>query len=242
MKSVEDMRSIVGLIPARGGSKEIPRKNIKLIAGKPLIAWTIETALQSDHLSRVIVSTDDQEIARIARNYGAEVPFMRPAELAQDESSSVSVALHAIRWLQKNEDLDMEYLALLQPTSPLRNVSDIDGTIKLAYDKVADGVTTIVETHAHPYLTRRIGENGILKEFIMCDISYPRRQSLPTAYLLNGAVYVNRCNSLLSEQTFYPKKMYGYIMPQERSLQVDSNFDLYLIDLILSNNICAKSK
>jgi CMP-N,N'-diacetyllegionaminic acid synthase len=240
MKLVGDMRSIIGLIPARGGSKGIPRKNLKLIAGKPLIAWTIETALQSDNLSRVIVSTEDREIAQIAQSYGAEVPFMRPVELAQDESSSVSVAVHAIQWLQRNEGFDQEYLALLQPTSPLRKVSDIDDTIELAYDKSADAATTIVETHAHPYLVRRIAENGILEEFINCDISYPRRQSLPPAYFLNGAVYVNRCSSLLSGKTFYPKKIYGHIMPQERSMQVDSYFDLYLVDLILRNISNAK--
>jgi CMP-N,N'-diacetyllegionaminic acid synthase len=123
---------IIGLITARGGSKSIPRKNIKMLAGKPLIAWTIEAAQKSKDLSRIVVSTDDTEIADVARQWGAEVPFIRPEELARDGSSSISAVLHTVHWLDENEGYCPDYIMLLQPTSPFRTTEDIQKSIELA--------------------------------------------------------------------------------------------------------------
>lgn len=225
--------NIIALITARGGSKGIPRKNLQLIAGKPLITWTIETALKSRGLRRIIVSTDDEEIALVSSNAGAEVPFIRPSELAQDKSPHISVVLHALKWLRDHEKDIPEYVVLLQPTSPLRIAEDIDGVINFAYQKNAEAVVTVVETHAHPYLTKKLEEDARLQPFSNCPLSYPRRQDLPPAYFINGAVFMNKVESLAEKKTFYPNELYGFVMPSERSLQIDTPWDLYLVELIL---------
>ena len=232
---------IVALITARGGSKSVPRKNVALLAGKPLISWTIEAAVQSQNLLQVIVSTDDNEIAEVAKTWGAIVPFLRPDELAQDDSSHISVVVHAIRWLEEHEKFRPEYLVLLQPTSPFRAVEDIDGVIELARAMDAEAVVSVMGTHHHPYLTYRLSEQGTLSEFVLGDIAYPRRQDLPPAYFINGAIYMNRCESLLSKQTFYPEGMFGYIMPPERSFQIDSAWDHHVAELIMRDRMVTGS-
>ena len=229
------MSEIVGLITARGGSKGIPRKNVKLLAGKPLITWTIEAALQSRELSRVVVSTDDDEIARVAQQWGAEVPFMRPPELAQDDSPHILVMEHAIRWLEKHDDARPDYMMLLQPTSPLRATEDIEAVIQIAEARNAVAVVGVCKADHHPYLTKRISEDGTLVDFLSNDIVYLRRQALPPAYALNGAIYLNRRESLLTNRTFVPQGTYGYIMPPERSLDIDSLWDFHLAELILKD-------
>lgn len=226
-------KSIIGLITARGASKGIPRKNIANAGGRPLLAWTIEAARASRHLSRTIVSTDCQQVADVASKWGAQVPFMRPKRLARDGSPHIDVVLHAIEWLSRHERFRPNYVVLLQPTSPLRTAEDIDGAIDLALDRQPEAVVSVVESHMHPYLTRRMTDDGILKEFIPNNVAYPRRQDLPAAYFINGAVYVNRCDALEAKRTFYPEDLHGYVMPAERSLQVDSPWDLHVADLIL---------
>jgi CMP-N,N'-diacetyllegionaminic acid synthase len=228
------MVEIVGVITARGGSKSIPGKNIKLFAGKPLIAWTIEVALQCRDLSRVIVSTDDDKIAEIAKQWGAEVPFIRPAELSEDDSSHISVILHAIDRL-KEEGSFPDYIMLLQPTSPFRTVEDLSRAIQLARDTDATAVVSVNETDRHPFLCKRILEDGTLTDFMESNIAYLRRQDLPTAYALNGAIYLNKRKSLLKEQTFSPKDAVAYIMPEERSMDIDTEWDWYLGNLILKD-------
>ena len=229
--------SVLGLITARGGSKSIPRKNVADLGGKPLIAWTIEAALASRGLSRVIVSTDDEEIAEVSRRWGAQVPFMRPPELARDDSSHMSVADHALRWLESREGIRSDYLMLLQPTSPLRTVEDIQGAIQLACDKDGDGVVSVSEAHPHPFLMKRIADDSTLADF-MEGVPQPgstsiRRQALPHAYGVNGAIYLTKRDVLLSERTFLPTCTYPYIMPKERSLEIDEPWDLDLVRLIL---------
>jgi len=233
------MSEIVGLITARGGSKSIPRKNLKMLAGKPLIAWTIEAALQSPSLDRVIVSTDDVEIAEVSRQWGAEVPFIRPAELAQDDSSHVSVVVHTVRWLESYQGTRPNYLVLLQPTSPLRTAEDIEAAVQVAFKKKADSVVSVSETHHHPYLMKRIMEDGILADF-MSGVPQPgsrsiRRQDLPPVYSVNGAIYLTQCELLLNSQTLLSPRTFPYIMPPQRSLQVDDLWDFYLIHLIMEH-------
>lgn len=229
------MIEVVGLITARGGSKGIPRKNIKRLAGKPLIAWTIEAARQSRHLRRLILSTDDDEIAQTAREWGADVPFMRPGELARDDSSHISVVRHAADWLERNESRCPEFLMILQPPTPLRTAADIDGAIELANEKGADAVVSVVEAQHHPYLTHRMTETGSLVEFVPCDIEYPRRQDLPPVYALNGAIYLIRYSRLPQLKTLVPHGSLGFVMPQDRSLDIDTLWDFHLAELILQH-------
>jgi N-acylneuraminate cytidylyltransferase/CMP-N,N'-diacetyllegionaminic acid synthase len=227
------MIDVVGLITARGGSKSIPHKNIKLLAGKPLIAWTIEAALASSSLARVIVSTDDDEIASVARTWGAEVPFMRPPELARDDTPHLLVVEHAIRWLWEHDKAGLDYALLLQPTSPLRTSADIDAAVAMAGKHAAVAVVSVCEMDRHPLISKRILEDGTLADFVTSDIPYLRRQALPPAYALNGAIYLIRCGSLIEHRTFWPQGTYAYIMPPERSLDVDSPWEFHLVELLM---------
>ena len=229
------MSKIIGLITARGGSKGIPRKNIHPLAGKPLIAWTIEAALQSKVLDRVIVSTDDEEIARVSRDWGAEVPFMRPTELAQDDSPHIPVIKNTVEWLESNENSRPEYILLLQPTTPLRSAQDIDNAYRLILEKDADSVISVCEAFSHPYLTKHITAEGRLEDFGPRPDGYLARQVLPPVYIVNGAIYFIRCDVLLKENTLYTQSTYAYLMPQERSLDIDTPWDLHLAELILKD-------
>ncbi|HEX8920150.1 MAG TPA: acylneuraminate cytidylyltransferase family protein [Pyrinomonadaceae bacterium] len=227
------MIKTVGLITARGGSKSIPQKNVKLLAGKPLIAWTIEAALRSQRLSRVIVSTDDEEIARTAREWGADVPFMRPPELAQDDSPHLDVIRHALSWLESKKESELDYLMLLQPTSPLRTTEDIDAAIQLAEEKDADAVVSVCQAQDHPYLSKQITPDGKLLDFVEKPQGYLPRQKLPPAYSLNGAIYLVRRAVLLERDDWYTESTFAYIMPPERSFDIDTPWDLHLVELIL---------
>ena len=233
-------KHVLGLITARGGSKGIPQKNIRKVAGKPLIAWTIEAAINSK-LDRVVVSTDDQEIAEVSRSWGAEVPFMRPKELAQDDSPHMDVIYHAIQWLSEHEDYHPEYILLVQPTTPLRITKDIDGAINMVIEKVADSVVSVSKSPIHPYLTKRINVDGRLEDFVSKPKGYLRRQDLPPAYALNGAIYLAHREVLLQKETWYTDCTYAYIMPPERSLDIDTPWDLQLADLILRDKERHKS-
>lgn len=228
------MATVAALIPARGGSKSIPRKNIVPVGGKPLIAWTIEAALGSKLLDRVYVSTDDEEIASVSRAHGAEVPFMRPAELASDEAGSLGVALHALDWMSAHGG-EPDYLLLLQPTSPLRTTEDIDGAIRLAEEHDASAVLGVCEASPHPWLARQISAEGVLSDFFPLEKKPTRRQDYPPAYMINGALYLNRATSLRTGRTFQPPDARAYVMPAERSLDIDTPLELRLVDLLLSH-------
>jgi CMP-N,N'-diacetyllegionaminic acid synthase len=223
---------VIGLITARGGSKGIPRKNIMPIAGHPLLWWTITAAKQARRLSRLIVSTDDPEIAQLAREYGAEVPFERPSALAQDNTPHIPVMLHALDWLENNGGLS-EYLFLLQPTSPLRTTEDIDAAIALATERRVDGVVGVVEANRHPYLIKKILSDGVLEDYVANPQGHVLRQDFPPAYAVNGAVYVNRCSSLRRDRTILPKGTLAYPMPVARSLDLDSPLDFMLVEQLL---------
>jgi len=227
------MPEALALVTARGGSKGFPGKNLAPLGGKPLIAWTIQCALQSRRVSRVLVSTDDEAIARVSRDFGAEVPFLRPTELARDDSPHILSALHALEWLAEREGTVPEYLVLLQPTSPLRAPKDIDAVVDLAYAKNAIAVVSVVEAKPHPYKTYGLAEDGTLVDLVPSSIAYRRRQDLPPAFADNGAIYMNRSDSLLRERTFIPVGSIPYRMPPERSLDIDSAWDLQLAEFFL---------
>ena len=233
------MTDVLGLITARGGSKGIPRKNVLPLAGKPLIAWTIEAARDSTTVARTIVSTDDDEIADVCRGWGAEVPFIRPRELAQDDSSHLAVVLHALEWVESDEGSRPSYVLLLQPTSPLRTAEDVDAAVTLAEDKEADGVLGVTAVRAHPYQFREIAVDGTLMEFI-ADSPPPgtgqtRRQAFPAVYTVNGAIYLTRGDVLVEEKTFQPRRTFPYIMPSSRSLEIDEPWDMRVANLILED-------
>jgi CMP-N,N'-diacetyllegionaminic acid synthase len=228
------MTKIIGLIPARGGSKGIPGKNIKELAGKPLIAWTIEAALDSKILARILVSTDDEKIANVAREWGAEVSFMRPEYLSVDNSTSISVVHHAIQYLFEEGIHGSDYLLLLQPTSPLRIGKDIISAIDIAKLKDAAAVVSVTDSPIHPYLTKKITKEGVLENFIIGNFDNMRRQDMPAAYALNGAIYLNKISSLHERETFIPEnETHPYIMPADRSIDIDTVWDFYLAELVL---------
>jgi CMP-N,N'-diacetyllegionaminic acid synthase len=226
---------ILGLILARGGSKSIPHKNTISVGGKPLIAWSILAAKQSKPPLRVIVSTDDEEIASISRQWGAETPFLRPPELSRDETPSIDAVLHALDWVEENEHHLPDFLVLLQATSPLRSGDDVSNVISMAYEKNADAVVSIAPCQEHPYIMMSLDTEGHLSPFIKLDEPIKRRQDLPAVYGLNGAIYLSKPEVLRKRKTWYTPDTYGYVMPEERSLDIDSPWQLYLANLVLND-------
>lgn len=226
----------LALVVARGGSKSIPRKNLAPLAGRPLIAWSIEAARQCDAAGRVVVSTDDPEIAAVARTFGAETPFVRPPELARDETPTMPVVLHALRWLDQHEGYRPDRVLLLQPTSPLRTSQDIAAAISLADDRGAESVVSVTPASSHPYLTKRITAAGLLEDFV-AHPPVERRQDLEPAYALNGAIYLALRSLLVDHETFYAPRTYAYVMPPERSIDVDTPWELHLCELVLRDRL-----
>jgi CMP-N-acetylneuraminic acid synthetase len=229
------MSEVVALVTARGGSKGIPRKNLCLLADKPLIAWSILAALGCRPPLRVLVSTDDAEIAHTARAWGAEVPFLRPPALARDDSPHLAVVLHALDWVEQDSGRLPDYLLLLQPTSPLRTSEDIECAIALAHEKNADSVVGVCTAHHHPWLVKRATPEGWLVDYVENRLAYPRRQDFPPALALNGALYLIRPQVLREQRTFLPARTCPYIMPAARSLDIDDSWDLHLARLIMED-------
>lgn len=230
-------KKTLALIPARGGSKGLPGKNIKQLLGKPLIGWTIEQALTSKYLDKVIVSTDDEAIASIAREYGAEVPFLRPAELAQDESPTMDAIYHAIDTFEGAGE-NYDYLALLEPTSPLRGPEDIDKAIAKLVDnrEIADSLISLGEIALeHPAISKRIDENGYATAF--CDIksSVTRRQDLEKAYFPYGVIYLATVDSLRELGSFYQSKTLSFFIERWQNYEADDAYDFICIEAILKN-------
>lgn len=220
---------ILAIIPARGGSKGIPRKNVKLLAEKPLIAWTIESALKARGIERVIVSTEDEEIAIVAKQFGAEIPFMRPRTLAQDDTPGIAPVLHAIEQLPS-----FDWVLLLQPTSPLRSVEDIEGIIQFCCDEGAPSAVSITEASKHPFWMYGRNKDKCVEPLIRNLPNITRRQDLPIAYVLNGALYLARTDWLIKNQGFIGKETLGYVMPEERSVDIDKPIDWFWIECLLN--------
>lgn len=222
---------VVACIAARGGSKGIPQKNIRPLAGKPLIAWTIDAALASRRVNRVLVSTDDPHIAEVAQWLGAEAPFLRPTALARDDSPSIDTLLHLLMWLEDTSGVLPDYTVLLQPTSPFRTAEDIDAAVDLAVSREADAVVSVCPAQDHPYLVKTLDGGGRIASLVQSN--HPPRQAFPQAYVLNGAVYVNRTKALLQERVIVPEGALAYVMPEERSLDIDTPWQLQLADLLM---------
>ncbi len=226
--------TVLGVIPARGGSKGIPRKNITPLLGKPLLAYTIEAALSSRRLSRVVLSTDDDQIAVVGRAWGVDVPFMRPVHLAQDDTPTIPVIQDVVR---KLADLGERYDAvfILQPTNPLRRPEDIDGAIDLLERSGADSVIGFVDVgEKHPARMKFIDENLRVIDPPFCEqFEGQRRQDLPRMYLREGSVYVTKTNVLMEQNSVKGKDCRAWIIPPERACNIDTELDLFLAEQLL---------
>jgi len=232
--------NILGVITARGGSKGIARKNIKLLGGKPLIAYTVEQAKQSELITDLIISTDDKEIAQVAEKYGCLVPFLRPQGLARDETPHLPVLQHALREMEKREAKQFDMVVLFQPTSPFRTKEDIDQTIKLLIDSKADSAVSLVEVEKdnHPMKMKKIEEKGGFKFVLPYCLEEPegiRRQDLPVCFQRSGAVYVQTRELLLEKNRLYGDKIVGHIVPKERSIDIENELDWLRAEHMLKN-------
>jgi len=226
-------KNVLAIIPARSGSKGLPGKNMKELCGKPLIAWSIEQAKSCNDVDRIVVSTDDRGIAEVAKKYGAELPFMRPAELANDTASTIDVIFHTIGWLKKYKDYQAGYILLLQPTSPLRTVEDIRAAIQMLKDENARAVVSVCETDHHPWWSNTLPEDGNMKDFIRPEIRNKRRQELPVFYRLNGAIYLADTDYLYKHNGFFGPDTFAYKMLKNRSVDIDSDVDFKLAALLV---------
>lgn len=226
---------MLALILARGGSSRLPRKNILELGGKPLIAWSIEAALQSQCKPRVLVSTDDQEIAKTSTRWAAEVPFLRPPELAQDDTLSMAPILHALQWLEANEQYRPDGVMLLQPTSPFRGSRDIDGAVDLMDDRQADAVVSVSPVHQHPTHLKHVDKAGRLLDATLNE--HLRQPDLSSLYVLNGAIYLARRDVLLDQRTWYTDQTYAYVMPADRSLDIDTVFDFCVAKSMVEDDL-----
>lgn len=227
---------VLGVVPARGGSKAIPRKNVVLLLGKPLLAYTAEAVLSSKRLTRTVVSTEDPEIARVGREWGLDVPFMRPPELALDETPTISVIQDVVR---KLEDIGECYDAvlILQPTTPLRRPEDIDGAIELLARTGADSVISFFNVgEKHPARMKFIAPDGKVFDPPFAEkVEGQRRQELPKLYLREGSIYLTRRQVLMEHNSVKGRDCRAWIIPPERACNIDTPFDLFLAEQILKH-------
>ena len=222
-------KRILGLVPARGGSKGILKKNIKEFCGKPLVAWTIEAALGSSYITDVVVSTDDLAIAEISLMFGAQAPFLRPSELSKDETLRNEVIRHALGLLG-----DFDYVVLLQPTSPLRTSRHIDEAILLTYHKNAATCVSVVEQHPSPHWMYSVSDNGFIQP-VLQGVHYQRRQSLPNYYSLNGAIFISETDHFLTSEhhdPFITDETIPYVMEHMSSIDIDTHIDWQFAELL----------
>jgi CMP-N-acetylneuraminic acid synthetase len=216
----------LAIITARGGSKGVPRKNIRPLCGKPLLQYTAEAALAARQLSRVILSTEDEEIAAVGRACGLDVPFVRPADLAQDDTPTLPVMQHAVRWLESN-GARFDFICLLQPTNPFRDAAVIDGCLEMLVAGELDSVVTIlpVPTEYNPHWVYELAQDGTLRLSTGEASPLPRRQLLPPAFHREGSVYAMRRDLLMEENTLFGSKVGGYLMNREGSINIDTDQD-----------------
>lgn len=230
---------VLAIIPARGGSQGVPKKNIKILAGRPLIAYTINAALRSKYHPRVVVSTDDESIAEIAREFGAEVPFIRPSHLAKHDTPMLPVLQHAIECLKK-DGYNADIIAVLQPTSPLRTSEHIDQAISILLNTGADSVVSLCEAEHSPYWMKKIDRAGRVTPFLDTEKEYNRRQDLPKVYRLNGAIFITRPDIIVKKGRVLGDDTRAYIMKVEDSIDIDTEFDFKIAELIMKEKSSSK--
>jgi N-acylneuraminate cytidylyltransferase len=224
-----DGKKVLAVIAARGGSKGVFKKNIRNIAGKPLIAFTIEEAKKSRYIDKLILSSDCEEIISVAKQFGCVAPFVRPKELAMDDTPGVLPVIHAI-----GETPGYDYVVLLQPTSPLRLAEDIDGCISQCVFSKTPSCVTVTKSRHHPQWMFYINPVGNKLKNVVENVEIAtRRQDLPETYALNGAVYVAEITSFLESETFLTNETTAYIMPEERSLDIDCEIDIKIAEVFI---------
>ncbi len=226
-------KKILAIIPARGGSKRLPEKNIKLLAGKPLISYTIETSLNSKLIDKTIVSTDDKEITEVSKNYGAEI-IKRPKELAKDTSITIDAIKHTLDVLKEKENYQPDIIILLQPTTPLRRIEDINNAIEMFFNENCESVVSVCEGNPYWNLTNKNKAKPVLgwKYF------KSRKQDLPKTFVLNGAIYITTPKSLDKYNAFFNNKMALYQMPNKRSIDIDEEIDFEFVEFIIKKGKC----
>ncbi len=221
-----DGQRILAMIPARGGSKGVPGKNLRPLGGKPLIAWTIETARRSGLIDRLVLSSDDAEIIRVARAWGCEAPFVRPPELARDDTPGIAPAQHCVRAIP-----GYDYLVILQPTSPFRTADDIDGAIARCVGRRAKALVSVSEAAQHPSWMFSLDASDHLTP-LLAEAPPARRQELSEVFALNGAIYVARCDWLAETQTLLGPDTLAYVMDRKRALDIDTALDFAVAEVL----------
>jgi len=231
-------KKVLVIIPARGGSKGLVGKNIKNLCGKPLIGWPIQAAKNCTLVDKIVVSTDDSDIAKIALTEGAEIPFMRPDQLAKDTSSTISVIEYTLNQLSDMGEI-FEYCILLEPTSPLTENSDIEKALQILDSnlEIADSIVGVSEVvSAHPVFDNRIGASDLIEPFLEVDYSnVGRRQELEKLYFFEGSIYVSTVAALQQNQSFYHDRTLPYIVPKWKSFEIDDIVDFVCIEAIINN-------
>ena len=231
------MKEILAVIPARGGSQAVPGKNIRPLSGKPLLAYAIEEAHMSRHVTRTILSTDDEAIATVGRDYGVEIPFMRPPELAKNDTPSLSPHVHLLDWLRDNEDYDPDYTILLQPPSPFRTAQHIDDAIETFLSTPeAKSLVSITNADYHPHWMKVI-DGSWLVPFMPDAPSASARQQLPDVYRPNGAIYIQSPETLRGPGAYYATPTLPFFMAREDSLNIDDEYDFHLAELIMADRL-----
>lgn len=227
---------MIALIPARGGSKGLPGKNIKNLHGKPLIAYTIEAALKSKYISRVIVTTDSKDIAEVAQKYGAEVPFMRPDYLAEDTSSALDVYIHAVDYIKEDMKKDIDKFIVLLPTAPLRDSNDIDEAVEL-FNKIGSSTLVSMKEAETPITWYHLMDsNGKVKNAgFGNDEAIKNRQMNDPYYIPNGAIYILDYKLLKEKRTYYDENTVAYVMSAEKSIDIDYELDFKIVDFLLKS-------
>ncbi len=229
---------VLGLIPARGGSRGVLRKNVRSVCGRPLLQYTAEAALGATRLARVVVSTEDQEIAEVARACGVDVPFMRPPELARDETPMLPVVQHCVQSLMERGEI-YDAVCLLQPTNPLRRASDIDGAVELLERTGADSVISFVDTgEKHPARMKYVDADGRVTDPPFAEASEgQRRQDLAPLYLREGSIYLTRTPVLMQRGSFKGDDCRAWIIPQERACNIDTPLDLLIAERLIEHHM-----
>lgn len=230
-------KTVIAIIPARSGSKGLPGKNIKELCGKPLIAWSIEAGLGSQYIDEVMVTTDSEEIAEVARKFGVSVPFLRPPELASDTATSFDAVNHAIDFYKRELNRSFDYIVLLEPTSPLREKEDIDKAIELLLsNSQASAVVGISKTESqNPAFLAKKDEHGFLVGYEDRKIKVLRRQDIGEVYFFEGSVYVSQTEALLTKKTFYHENTLGYEFPKWKSLEIDDLDDFIMAEALMKH-------
>lgn len=231
--------NVLFIIAARGGSKGVPRKNIRNLGKLPLIAYKIISAKRCKYNKRIVVSTDDEEIATVSKQYGAEVPFVRPTELATDSASSMDVVLHAMNWITQNDRQKYDYVCLLEPSSPFASFKDLDAALELIDVKKADTLLGMKEVEVSSTFIHPIDQNGKLSLFYeaIFNMESVRRQDQKREYTMNGCMYIARWDYFMENKLFHSYNSVPYIMTSEASIEIDSMLDYYTAQLMVEKGL-----